>query len=103
MPTIARPTTRTSSKQLRDAGAIILAKANMGEYAAGGITGSRSSFGGHGLQPLRYRARPRSVERRDRRVGVAANLVTCAIGEESGTSVREPAKEQWRRRARAYA
>jgi amidase len=33
-------------QRLRDAGAIILAKANMGEYAAGGVTGTRSSFGG---------------------------------------------------------
>jgi amidase len=40
------PDDATFVQKLRDAGAIILGKANMGEYAAGGITGTRSSFGG---------------------------------------------------------
>ena len=40
------PRDATFVQRLRDAGAIILAKANMGEYAAGGVTGVRSSFGG---------------------------------------------------------
>ncbi len=40
------PDDATFVTRLREAGAIILAKANMGEYAAGGVTGVRSSFGG---------------------------------------------------------
>ena len=36
------PRDATFVQRLRDAGAIILAKANMGEYAAGGVTGVRS-------------------------------------------------------------
>jgi Asp-tRNA(Asn)/Glu-tRNA(Gln) amidotransferase A subunit family amidase len=40
------PDDATFVRQLREAGAIILGKTNMGEYAAGGITGTRSSWGG---------------------------------------------------------
>ena len=58
------PDDATFVKRLRDAGAIILAKANMGEYAAGGVTGTRSSFGGTDVQRLRHRARSGRVERR---------------------------------------
>ncbi|MDR3415110.1 MAG: amidase [Nevskia sp.] len=75
------------AKRLRDAGAIVLAKANMGEYAGG----DRSSFGG----PL---CNPYDTERSPGRSSggsgssVAANLVMCSIGEESGPSVRNPSK-----------
>ena len=71
------PRDATLVKRLRDAGAIILAKANLGEYASG----SRSAFGGTMCNPYAT----------DRDVGgssggsassVAANLVTCAISEE---------------------
>jgi amidase len=74
-------------KRLRDAGAIILAKANLGEYASG----SRSAFGGTMCNPYAT----------DRDVGgssggsassVAANLVTCAISEEGGPSIRMPSR-----------
>lgn len=81
------PDDATFIKRLRDAGAIILAKANMGEYAGG----DRSSFGGTFCNPYDTE---RSPGRSSGGSGssVAANLVMCAIGEESGPSARNPAK-----------
>ena len=78
-------------QRLRDAGAIILAKANMGEYAAGGVTGVRSSFGGTNCNAYDTERDPGASSGGSGN-SVSANLVTCAIGEETGTSVREPAK-----------
>jgi amidase len=74
-------------KKLRDAGAIILAKANMGEYAAG----ARSSFGGTLCNPYDTERSPGGSSGGSGSA-VAANLVTCAIAEESGPSIRSPAK-----------
>src|SRR5262245_50406110 len=72
--------------RLRKAGAIILAKANMGEYASG----DRSSFGGTTCNPYDT---SRSAGRSSGGSGaaVAANLVMCALGEETGPSARNPA------------
>lgn len=72
--------------RLRKAGAIILAKANMGEYAAG----DRSTQGGTTCNPYDT---TRSAGRSSGGSGaaVAANLVMCAIGEETGPSARNPA------------
>jgi amidase len=72
--------------RLRNAGGIILAKANMGEYASG----DRSTFGGTTCNPYDT---SRSAGRSSGGSGaaVAANLVTCAIGEETGPSARNPA------------
>ena len=78
-------------QRLRNAGAIILAKANMGEYAAGGVTGVRSSFGGTNCNAYDTERDPGASSGGSGN-SVSANLVTCAIGEETGTSVREPAK-----------
>jgi amidase len=81
------PHDATLVKRLRDAGAIVLAKSNLGEYASG----SRSAFGGTMCNPYAT----------DRDVGgssggsaasVAANLVTCAISEEGGPSIRMPSR-----------
>ena len=81
------PRDATLVKRLREAGAIILAKSNLGEYASG----SRSAFGGTMCNPYAT----------DRDVGgssggsassVAANLVTCAISEEGGPSIRMPSR-----------
>ena len=85
------PDDATFVRRLRDAGAIILAKANMGEYAAGGITGTRSSFGGTMCNAYDTERDP-GASSGGSGMAVAANFVTCAIGEETGTSVREPAK-----------
>src|SRR5215467_8362501 len=72
--------------RLRQAGAIILAKANMGEYASG----DRSTFGGTTCNPYDT---SRSAGRSSGGSGaaVAANLVMCALGEETGPSARNPA------------
>ena len=63
----------------------------MGEYAAGGVTGVRSSFGGTNCNPYDAERDPGASSGGSGN-SVSANLVTCAIGEEAGTSVREPAK-----------
>src|SRR5215471_10929523 len=72
--------------RLRKAGAIILAKGNLGEYASG----DRSTFGGTTCNPYDT---SRSAGRSSGGSGaaVAANLVMCAIGEETGPSTRNPA------------
>ena len=85
------PRDGTFVARLREAGAIILAKANMGEYAAGGVTGVRSSFGGTNCNVYDTERDPGASSGGSGN-SVSANLVTCAIGEETGTSVREPAK-----------
>jgi Asp-tRNA(Asn)/Glu-tRNA(Gln) amidotransferase A subunit family amidase len=74
-------------KRLRDAGAIILAKANMGEYAAG----DRSSFGGTECNPYDTERSPGGSSGGSAS-SVSANLVTCAIGEEGGPSIRMPSR-----------
>ena len=72
--------------RLRAAGAIILAKANMGEYASG----DRSTLGGTTCNPYDT---TRSAGRSSGGSGaaVAANLVMCALAEETGPSARNPA------------
>ena len=85
------PKDATFVTRLRAAGAIILAKANMGEYASGGVPGTRSSFGGTLCNPYDTERDP-GVSSGGSGISVSTNMVTCAIGEESGTSVRMPAK-----------
>ena len=81
------PTDSTFVIKLEAAGAITLGKANMGEYASG----DRSSFGGTFCNPYDTERSP-GRSSGGSASAVAANLVTCAIGEESGPSVRNPAK-----------
>jgi amidase len=81
------PDDATFVSRLRAAGAIILAKANMGEYASG----DRSSFGGVTCNPYDTERSP-VRSRCGSGAAVAANLVTCAIGEESGGSTVNPAR-----------
>ncbi|MEX2366053.1 MAG: amidase family protein, partial [Pseudohongiellaceae bacterium] len=75
-------------RKLREAGAIILAKANLGE---GGRQRSRSSFGGTMCNPYDTTRSPGSSSGGSGS-SVAANLVTCAIGEETGGSILHPAR-----------
>jgi Asp-tRNA(Asn)/Glu-tRNA(Gln) amidotransferase A subunit family amidase len=75
------------AKRLRAAGAIILAKSNLGEYASGI---PRSTFGGVFSNPYDTERSPMGSSSGSG-IAVAANLVTCAIGEETGTSIRGPA------------
>src|ERR1700680_5242432 len=82
------PRDATFVKRLREAGAIILAKANLGEM---GTPNSRSSFGGPFCNP-RSEERSPGTSSGGSGASVAANLVTCAIGEETGGSIHHPAK-----------
>ena len=81
------PEDATFVKRLRDAGAIILAKANLAEYA---VDGARSSFGGTFCNPYDTEREP-GMSSAGSAASVAANLVTCAIGEETVVSIRWPA------------
>jgi Asp-tRNA(Asn)/Glu-tRNA(Gln) amidotransferase A subunit family amidase len=80
------PDDATFVKRLRDAGAIILAKANLAEYA---VDGARSAFGGTFCNPYDTEREP-GMSSAGSGTSVAANLVTCAIGEETVVSVRWP-------------
>ena len=82
------PHDATFVKRLREAGAIILAKSNLGEL---GTPNSRSSFGGPFCNPYDTERSP-GTSSGGSGSSVAANLVTCAIGEETGGSIHHPAK-----------
>ncbi len=82
------PRDATFVKRLRDAGAIIVAKANLGEM---GTPNSRSSFGGPFCNPYDTERSP-GTSSGGSGSSVAANLVTCSIGEETGGSIHHPAK-----------
>jgi Asp-tRNA(Asn)/Glu-tRNA(Gln) amidotransferase A subunit family amidase len=81
------PEDSTFVERLRAAGAIILAKSNLGEYASGV---PRSSFGGTFCNPYDTERSPRGSSSGSGSA-VGANMVTCAIAEESGSSIRGPA------------
>ena len=81
------PDDATFVKRLRDAGAIILAKSNLAEYA---VDGARSSFGGTFCNPYDTEREP-GMSSSGSATAVAANLVTCALAEETVVSVRWPA------------
>lgn len=82
------PHDATFVQRLRAAGAIIVAKANLGEYAMGG---ERSSYGGVTVNPYDTERSPGGSSAGSG-ASVAANLVTCAIAEETTSSVRNPAR-----------
>ncbi len=81
------PVDATFVKRLRAAGAIILAKSTMGEYASGV---PRASWSGTLNNPYDTERSPMGSSSGSG-TAVAANLVTAAIAEESGTSIRGPA------------
>jgi Asp-tRNA(Asn)/Glu-tRNA(Gln) amidotransferase A subunit family amidase len=81
------PDDATFVQRLRNAGAIILAKANLAEYA---VDGARSAFGGTFCNPYDTEREP-GMSSAGSASSVAANLVTCAIGEETVVSIRWPA------------
>ncbi len=82
------PRDATFVKRLREAGAIILAKANLGEM---GTPNSRSSFGGPFCNPYDTERSP-GTSSGGSGASVSANLVTCSIGEETGGSIHHPAR-----------
>lgn len=73
---------------LRAAGAVIIGKANMGEYAAA----SRSTYGGQVCNPYATDREP-GASSSGSGAAVAANLSTFALAEESLGSVLDPAKK----------
>ena len=81
------PHDATVVKRIRDAGGIILAKANMGEYASG----SRSAFGGTMCNPYDT-TRDVGGSSGGSASSVATNMVTCSLGEEGGPSIRMPSR-----------
>lgn len=81
------PEDSTFVTRLREAGAIILAKSNLGEYAS---ATPRSTYGGTFCNPYDTERIPRGSSSGSGS-SVGANLVTCAIAEESGSSIRGPA------------
>jgi len=81
------PEDSTFVERLRAAGAIILAKSNLGEYASGI---PRSSYGGTFCNPYDTERSPRGSSSGSGSA-VGANMVTCSIAEESGSSIRGPA------------
>jgi amidase len=76
-------------KRLRAAGAIIIGKANMGEYAGG----TRSTYQGQVCNPYATDRGPGGSSAGSG-ASVAANLTMCAIAEESLGSIRNPASMQ---------
>ncbi|MGC4073272.1 MAG: amidase family protein [Nibricoccus sp.] len=82
------PRDATFIKRLRDAGAIILAKANLGEYAT---PRARSAFGGTTGNPYATDRYPGGSSGGSG-ASVGANLVTASIAEETGASIRTPAR-----------
>lgn len=81
------PDDATFVSRLRAAGAILIAKSNLGEYASGI---PRSSYGGTFCNAYDTERSPRGSSSGSGSA-VGANLVTCAIAEESGSSIRGPA------------
>ncbi len=82
------PTDATFVARLRAAGAIILAKSNLGEYAS---PQGRSSFGGVFGNPYATDRYPGGSSGGSGSA-VAASLVTASIAEETGASIRTPAR-----------
>ncbi|MBY0399070.1 hypothetical protein K2X89_02165, partial [Myxococcota bacterium] len=84
------PKDGTLVAKLKDAGAIILGKANMDEYAVGN---HRSSYGGMICNPYAT-DRNGGSSSTGSAAAPAANLAVCGIAEESLGSVREPGSKQ---------
>jgi amidase len=72
-------------KKLRDGGAIILAKVNLGEFA----NGSQSSMGGQSLNPHDLSRVPAGSSG-GTGVGIAAGYAPIGIGTDTGGSIRGP-------------
>ena len=83
------PNDGTLVAKLRAAGAIIIAKGLMDEYAAGG---NRSSYAGHFCNPYAT-DRDTGGSSTGSATAPSTNLAVCGIAEESGGSIREPGKK----------
>jgi amidase len=74
------------AKALRDAGAVILGKAAMGEFAGG----SYNSVGGQTINPYHFK-RHTGGSSSGSGAAIAANFAVLAVGTDTSTSVRGPA------------
>jgi len=72
--------------ELRKAGAIILGKASMGEFAAG----SYNTVNGQAINPYNFKRVP-GASSGGSGAAIAANFAVLAIGTDTSTSVRQPA------------
>src|SRR5919106_1109151 len=81
------PDDATMVARLRAAGAILLGKTNMDEYAPAGI--ARSAFGGQTCNPYDTTRIPGGSSGGSA-AAVAANLAMCALGTDTSGSVRNP-------------
>ena len=82
------PLDATMVAKLRAAGAIILGKTNLDEYAPAGI--ARSGLGGQTCNPYDTKRIPGGSSAGSG-AAVAANLAICALGTDTSGSVRNPA------------
>src|SRR5438874_9227013 len=82
------PKDATMVAKLRAAGAIILGKTNLDEYAPAGI--ARSTLGGQTCNPYDTKRVPAGSSGGSG-AAVAANLAICALGTDTAGSVRNPA------------
>ncbi|MEO8677601.1 MAG: amidase family protein [Vicinamibacterales bacterium] len=100
------PYDATLTKNLRDAGAIILAKTVMTElanYIAAGMPGNYSAVGGYGMNPYDPRLDPRPANADGRPVlntggsssgiGTAANFWAANVGTETSGSILSPSNQ----------
>ncbi len=76
-------------KQFRDAGAIILAKANLSEFASSGGRDGYSSFGGQTLNPYNLLRGPAGSSG-GTGAAIAANFGVIGTGSDTGGSIRSP-------------
>jgi Asp-tRNA(Asn)/Glu-tRNA(Gln) amidotransferase A subunit family amidase len=81
------PRDATMVAKLRAAGAIILGKSNLDEYAPAGI--GRSTLGGQSCNPYDTKRTPGGSSAGSG-AAIAANLAICALGTDTAGSVRNP-------------
>ena len=82
------PADAFSVERMRKAGALILAKANLQEFARGGM--SRSSLGGQVLNPYDLTRSPGGSSG-GTGVAIASNMALLGTGSDTGQSIRSPA------------
>jgi amidase len=100
------PYDATLAKNLRDAGAVIIAKTVMTElanYIAAGMPGNYSAVGGYGLNPYDPRLDPRPANADGRPalgtggsssgIGTAANFWAANVGTETSGSILSPSNQ----------